>query len=93
MEICNEDFFLLLFWSLTLTLRAKLLCTPPEIVYALQVRYTDAGSTTGTMLTKPSKSAQPNKQIVPIVPTLPSLPAMPTDFAYYGYNYCLQCPY
>ena len=88
MGICNEDFFLL-FWSLILNLRVKLLCTPPKIVYAPQARYTVAGPTTGTILTKPTKSAHPNKLIVSIVPTLPSLLAMPTDLACYAYRPCL----
>ena len=41
-------------------LRAKLLCTFPNSAYAPKARYTGAGPTTGTMLTKPTKSAQPN---------------------------------
>ena len=56
-------------------------------------RATRHRATTGTMLTKPAKSAQPNKLIVSIVPTLPSLPAMPTDLAYYAYRPCLLCLY
>ena len=43
-----------------------------------QARYTGAGLTTGTMLTKPTKSAQPNKLTVSITPTLLSLPAKTT---------------
>ena len=85
--------FFLIFWSLTLTFRAKLLCTPPKIAYAPQVRYIGAGPTTGTMLTKPSKSVQPNKLIVSILPILPSLPAMPTNLACYDYRPCLLCLY
>ena len=68
-----------------MTLRAKLLCPPPKIVYTPQMRYTAARPTTGTMLTKPTKSTQPNKLIVFIVPTMPSLPAIPTDLACYAY--------
>ena len=83
--------FFLLFWSLTLLLRAKLLCTPQKIVYAPQARYTGAGPAIGTMLTKSTKNAQPNKLIVSIVPTLPSLPAMRTDLACYAYRPCLLC--
>ena len=92
MGICNEDFFLL-FWLLTLTLKAKLLCTSPKIVYAPKARYTGAGPTIGAMLTKPAKSAHPNKLIVCIVPTLPSSPAMPTDLACFAYRPCLLCLY
>ena len=89
--ICNENFFL--FWCLTLNLRAKLLCSPPKSVYTPQARHTGAGPTTGTMLTKPTKSAQPNKLIVSFVPALPSLNPMPTDLACYAYRPCLLSLY
>ena len=50
-----------------------------------QERYTGAGPTTGTMLTKPTKSAWPDKPTASIMPTLPSSPAMTRDLAYYAY--------
>ena len=83
----------LLFRSLTLTLRAKLLWIPPKIGYAPQARYTGSAPTTDTMLTKPTKSAKPNKLIESIVSNLPFLPAMPTNLACYAYRPCLLCLY
>ena len=79
-RICDEDFFFIL-WSLTPTLSAKLLCVLPKIVYVLKVHNTGSKPTTGTVLTKPAKSAQSNKLSVFIMPTLLFLPAMPTDLA------------
>ena len=68
-------------WSLAPTLRVKLLCTLTKIVYASKARNPGTGSTTGVMLTKPTKSAQPTKLTASIKPFLLSLPAMLTDLA------------
>ena len=67
----------------------KITLHPSKNCLCPQARYTVAGPTTGTILTKPTKSAHPNKLIVSIVPTLPSLLAMPTDLACYAYRPCL----
>ena len=71
----------------TPNLRAKLLCALPKIVYALKARNTGSGPTTGIMLTKLTKSPQPNKLTVSIMPPLLSLAAMPTDLACNAYTW------
>ena len=43
----------------------KITLRTSKIVYAPQVRYTGAEPTTGTMLTKPTKSSKSNKLTVP----------------------------
>ena len=68
-----------------MTLRPKLVCALPKIVYAPQERYNSTGSFIGAMLTKPTKSARPDKPTVSIMPTLPSSSAMTRDLAYYAY--------
>ena len=65
-----KTFFFFL-WSLTPTLRAKLLGSPPKIICAPETRY--SGARPATMLTKPTKSGQPNKLTLSIMPTLPAI--------------------
>ena len=72
------------FWPLTPTLRAKLLCGFPKMVFVPNVRNTGTGPSTGAMLTKPTKSTQPKKLPVPIMPSLLSLHVMPLDLACYA---------
>ena len=59
----------------------KITLCPSKNCLRPQACKTGAGPTTGTVLTKPTKSAQPSKLTVCIMPTLLSLPAMPTDLA------------
>ena len=70
-----KTFFFFL-WSLTPTLRAKLLGSPPKIICAPETRY--SGARPATMLTKPTKSGQPNKLTLSIMPTLPAMPILQT---------------
>ena len=77
-----KTFFFL--WFLTPTLMAKLLCVFPKLFMPPKRATLTANLLPAAMLTKPTKSAQPNKLTVSIMLTLLSLPAMPTDSSVAG---------
>ena len=80
--------FFFFFEGFNLDFEAKISLRSSQNCLYPQERYTGAGPTTGTMLTKPTKSARPDKPTVSIMPTLPSSPAMTRDLAYYAYTGC-----